>query len=240
MRSLLTSKKQTNAKSPDFTETIKLQSNKTILFYIIFEKKLNMSEGYVIRDQSLPHFITATVVDWIDVFSRKVYRDEIIKCLEYCIKNKAMILYGYVIMSNHIHIIVQSTDGKLSDLIRDFKKFTAKTILNKIQTEPESRREWMLERFKLATQTHSRNKNYQFWQYGNHPEEIYSNRFMWSKLDYIHLNPVRAGLVEKASYYKYSSASNYVNDIGLVEIEKADNPIVDVTNLSNLQRYNTY
>ena len=120
------------------------------------------------------------------------------------------------------------------------KKFTATSILNKIQNEPESRREWMLERFKLATQSHSRNKNYQFWQYGNHPEEIYTNKFMWSKLDYIHLNPVRAGLVQKASHYIYSSASNYINDSGLIEIEKAENPIVDVMNLSNLQRYDLY
>ena len=51
-----------------------------------------MKEGYVIRDQTLPHFITATVVDWIDVFSRKVYRDAIIDCFDYCIKNKGMIL----------------------------------------------------------------------------------------------------------------------------------------------------
>ncbi|WP_338136761.1 transposase [Flavobacterium psychrophilum] len=110
-----------------------------------------MLDGYKIRDQALPHFITATVVDWIDVFTRKSYRDCIIECLDYCIKNKGMILYGYVIMSNHIHMIVQSNEGNLSDLIRDFKKFTAKTILDKIQNEPESRREWMLERFKLAT-----------------------------------------------------------------------------------------
>ena len=103
-----------------------------------------MDEGYTIRNQTLPHFITVTVVDWIDVFSRKVYRDEVIASLDYCIKNKGMHLYGYVIMSSHIHMIVQSQDGKLSDLIRDFKKFTARTILNKIQTEPESRTEWML------------------------------------------------------------------------------------------------
>ena len=199
-----------------------------------------MKEGYVIRDPSLPHFITATIVDWIDVFSRKNYRDVVIECFDFCIQNKGMILYGYVIMSNHIHFIVQSKDGKLSDLIRDFKKFTAKTILDKIQTEPESRREWMLERFKLASESHSRNKNFQFWQYGNHPEEIYTNKFMWSKLDYIHLNPVRAGIVAKASHYIYSSASNYVNDCGLLTIEKADNPIVDVLNLNNFARYNDY
>ena len=199
-----------------------------------------MSEGYKIRDQTLPHFITFTVVDWIDVFTRQTYKDVIIESLDYCIQNKGMILYGYVIMSNHIHMIIQSQEATLSDLIRDFKKFTAKSILEKIQNSPESRREWMLERFKLATESHSRNKNYQLWQYGNHPEEVYSNKFMWTKLDYIHLNPVRAGIVEKASHYVYSSASNYVSDSGLLKIEKADTPIVDVLNLNNFTKYNKY
>jgi REP element-mobilizing transposase RayT len=171
-----------------------------------------MQDGYKIRDQSLPHFITATVVDWIDVFSRKGHRDAVIDCLNYCIENKGLIIYGYVIMTNHVHMIIQSKDGKLSDLIRDFKKFTATTILEKIQFKPESRREWMLERFQLATATHSRNKNFQFWRYGNHPEEIYSEKFMWSKLNYIHANPVKAGIVEKASHYIYSSAGDYIED----------------------------
>src|SRR5690606_5633553 len=144
----------------------------------------------------------------------------------FCIKQKGMILYGYVIMSNHIHLIVQSKEEKLSDLMRDFKKYTAKKILELIQTEPESRREWMLERFKLATESHSRNKNY--WQYGNHAEEIYSDKFMWSKLDYIHMNPVRAGIVEKASHYIYSSAGIYVNKKGLLKVEVMSNSVVDV------------
>ncbi|CAI2768194.1 REP-associated tyrosine transposase [Flavobacterium collinsii] len=199
-----------------------------------------MKEGYIIRDQTLPHFITSTVVDWIDIFTRQVYRDIVIESLEYCIDHKGMILYGYVIMSNHIHLIIQSAHGKLSDLIRDFKKFTAKNILEKIQNSPESRREWMLERFRLATQSHSRNKEYQFWQYGNHAEEIYSNEFMWSKLDYIHLNPVKAGLVAKASDYIYSSASNYVCDSGLLKVEKADNLIVNVFDNKSFIRYNQY
>lgn len=185
-------------------------------------------EGYKIRDQSKTHFITATVVDWVDVFSRKAYRDCIIESLDFCIKNKGMILYGFVIMSNHIHLIIQSDKNKLSDLIRDFKKFTAKTILHKIETEPESRADWMLKRFEFACKSHSRNEKYQFWQYGNHPEEIFSEKFFWSKLDYIHLNPVRAGIVVKASHYLYSSASNYVNDYGIITITKVDNPVIDV------------
>jgi REP element-mobilizing transposase RayT len=117
-----------------------------------------VQEGYKIRDQTLPHFITATIVDWVDVFTRKNYRDIVVECLDFCIKNKAMVLYGYVIMSNHVHMVVQSGDGELSDLLRDFKKFTATKIIEKIKSEPESRREWMLERFKLATESHSRNK----------------------------------------------------------------------------------
>lgn len=199
-----------------------------------------MKEGYIVRNQSKIHFITATVVDWVDVFTRKIYRDCIIDCLDYCIKNKGMILYGYVIMSNHIHLIIQSKEGKLSDLVRDFKKFTAKTILEKIQTIPESRIEWMLERFKKATETHSRNKNYQFWQYGNHAEEIYSEKFMWSKLDYIHLNPVRAGIIEKASQYIYSSASNYVTGNGLLNVNTVEIPKINVKNLNNVMKYDQY
>ena len=199
-----------------------------------------MKEGYVIRDQNKAHFITATVVDWIDIFTRKTYKDIVIESLAYCIKEKGMLLYGYVIMSNHIHLIVQSKDGKLSDLIRDFKKFTAKNILEKIQTEPESRKQWMLERFKKATETHGRNKDYQFWQYGNHAEEIYSHKFMWAKLDYIHLNPVRAGIVEKASHYRYSSASNYVHDQGLLNVEIVDNPVIDVLKKASIIKYNQY
>ena len=102
-------------------------------------------------------------MDWVDVFSRKTYEDCIIDSLDFCRENKGMILYGFVIMSNHIHLIIQSENSKLSDLIRDFKKFTAKTIVNKIETEPESRADWMLKRFEFACKSHSRNEKYQFY-----------------------------------------------------------------------------
>lgn len=103
----------------------------------------------------------------------------------------------------------------------------AKTILDKIRNCPESRRDWMLERFKFAAESYTINKNYQFWQFVNLAREIYTNQFMWSILDYIHLNPVRAGLVEKTSYYIYLSTSNYVEDSGFLKIEKTNNSNVN-------------
>lgn len=188
-----------------------------------------MKEGYTIKDQSKAHFVTLTIVDWIDILSRQIYRDVIINSLSYCINNKGMILYGYVIMTNHIHLIIQSEKGELSDLIRDFKKFTAAQILDLLQNTPESRREWILKRLHQATLSHNRNKNYQVWQLGNHAVEIYSEKFLWSKLNYIHLNPVRAGIVAQASAYLYSSASNYIHGNGVMgEVTLADNPVVDV------------
>ncbi|MCB4797222.1 transposase [Tamlana sp. PT2-4] len=190
---------------------------------------LNMeTDGYKIRDQSKPHYVTFTVVNWVDVFTRQVYKYILIENLNYCIKEKGMIVFGYVIMSNHLHLIVQSSMNDLSGVIRDFKKYTAKAIINKIKVDRESRREWMLELFSKATESHGRNKAYQFWRYGNHPEEIYSQKFLWSKLDYMHLNPVRAGLVEKASHYKYSSASNYVFGEGELDVSLVDSPVIDV------------
>ncbi len=196
-----------------------------------------MKEGYVIRDQTKIHFLTFTVVDWVDVFTRKSYKDVVISCFEFCIANKGMVLFSYVIMSNHIHCIIQSSKGSLSDLIRDFKKFTAVSILKKIQTEPESRREWMLNLFKQAKNTHNRNKNFQFWKYGNHAVEIYSEKFMWTKLDYIHLNPVKAGIVSNTSDYLYSSASNYVLGKGLLDVEVIDNPIRNISNKNTFDKY---
>lgn len=190
-----------------------------------------MKEGYIIRNQERPHFLTCTVVEWIDIFTRPIYRDIVIESLKFCISKKGMILYGYVIMSNHLHLIIQSKDGKLSDLLRDFKKFTAREILKKIQSTPESRRKWMLERFALATETHSRNKNFQIWQYGNHAEEIFSLPFFRVKLNYIHQNPVKAGIVAEPYYYLHSSASNYYNGTGIIQaVEVVDPPAAALIN----------
>ncbi|MCI0500248.1 MAG: transposase [Epsilonproteobacteria bacterium] len=199
-----------------------------------------MSKVYTISDQDKPYFITATVVDWIDVFTRKIYRDILIESLKYNIENKGLIVYAYVIMSNHFHCIIQAKNSNLSEILRDFKKHTSKAILNAIHQEPESRREWMLERFNKAKESHHRNTNFQFWQYGNHAEEIYSQAFFWTKIDYIHFNPVRAEIVKRPQDFIYSSASNYIDNTGLLKVTLADNPVVNTLNLSNVLKMNSY
>ena len=125
--------------------------------------------GYKITDQNALHFITPTVVGWIDVFSRKVYKDIVIESLKYCCENKGLILYAYVIMTNHIHLIISAVDGNLSDIIRDFKKFTSKEVIKEIEVSNESRKVWMLNKFSFEADRTKRGAKYKFWQDGFHP-----------------------------------------------------------------------
>ena len=112
-------------------------------------------------------------------------------------------------MSNHVHMVCQAKEGfKLSDTIRDFKKFTAKKILQTIQIEPESRREWMLVIFGKAGSSNPNNKTYQVWRRDNHPIELYTNSVIDQKIESIHVNPVRAGIVQNPEEYIYSSTRN--------------------------------
>ncbi|MBS1586616.1 MAG: transposase [Bacteroidetes bacterium] len=167
-----------------------------------------MSTGYQIEDQYGTYFLTFTIVDWVDVFSRKNYRDIVVDALDYCIKNKQLKLYGYVVMTNHVHLIARSERGALSDTVRDLKKYTARKILEAIQNEPESRREWLLHRFAWNADQNKRSSDHQVWTHENHAIHIYSEDFFRQKLNYIHQNPVRAGWVEGENDYVYSSAKS--------------------------------
>ncbi len=183
-----------------------------------------MLDGYKIRDQFRPHYVTFTVTDWVDVFSRKIYTDILIENFKFCQKEKGLIIFGFCIMSNHVHAILQSSKGVLSKTIGEYKSYCAKSILKAIVTEPESRKDWMLKRFEFAAQGTNNNKDYKFWRDGNHPEEIYSEDFFWTKLNYIHMNPVRAGIVCNAHHYLHCSASNYILGKGLLDIAIQSQP----------------
>jgi REP element-mobilizing transposase RayT len=177
--------------------------------------------GYKIRNQEGIYFITFAVVEWIDVFSRKEYRDIVINSLIFCQEKKGLKIYAWVIMTNHVHFIFSVKEGnKLSEVLRDFKKFTSVKILEAIQKNySESRKEWMLEIFKKEGNKNKRNTVYQFWRQDNHPIELIDNNMIDQRLNYIHNNPVEAGIVENDFQYIYSSAKSYCGEVGLIKIE---------------------
>jgi putative transposase len=178
-----------------------------------------MSRKYKIRDQNKPHFISFATVNWIDVFTRRVYKDVIIESLKYCIAHKGLEVYGYCIMTNHVHLIIGSPKEKIENIIRDMKKHTSKELIKMIEgNTQESRRSWMLWMFKRAGEHNINNKNYQFWQQNNHPVELFDHEIMDQKLDYIHNNPIEAGIVENAEDYIYSSARDYWGKKGLIDL----------------------
>ena len=121
-------------------------------------------------------------------------------------------------MTSHIHLIVSSEIGILNDIIRDFKKFTSKELIKAIKKNPESRREWLLNKFEFAAGRINRGVNYKLWKDGFHPVELNTNEMLDERLDYIHTNPVKEGITWYPEGYKYSSASNYSGEESIMTI----------------------
>ena len=166
------------------------------------------------------YFVTDTVVDWVDIFTRPIYRHIIIESLEYCQKEKGLIIYAWVLMTNHLHMIAGANgENRISDILRDFKKFTSKKIVQTLLVESgESRRDWMLNRFEYAGKNDKKITNYKFWQEGNDAQEIFLNDYFNQKLNYIHYNPVKAEFVNREEDYRYSSAIDWSGGKGLLDV----------------------
>lgn len=176
-------------------------------------------DRYEIQDQFGYYFLTLTVVYWIDIFTRSQYRDVIVDSLNYCVKEKYLELNAWVIMSNHIHLVgrVKEEGTGMSNFLRDFKKFTSKRIVECIKEIPESRKDWLLDKFNWEARRSGRAEHYKVWKDGNHAVSLKEIDAL-SKINYIHLNPVRAHLVNTPEHYLYSSALDYVGKKGLVEV----------------------
>jgi putative transposase len=190
---------------------------------MVFGTFMNMSIGcHKIRNKQAIHFITFAVVEWVDVFTRKDYCDIMLTSLKFCQEQKGLMLHGWCLMFNHVHLLASARDNDLSSILRDFKTHTSKAVVAAIQNHPgESRKQWMLPIFRRQGENNSRNSKHQFWQQENRPIECYSADFTVQKLTYIHNNPVKAGFVNKAEDYVYSSAGSYClhrND-GLLKID---------------------
>ena len=178
-----------------------------------------MSTKYKATVPEAAYFITITTVNWIDIFTRLNQKSLIVDSLEYCRKEKNLEIYAWCLMPSHLHMMCRAQNyGVLSEIIRDFKKFTSKKIIQTIIEEPESRREWLLEQFSKACEHLKRDQNYKVWQDGYHAEILVTNHFIYQKLNYIHNNPVEDGLVQRPWDYMYSSARNYADLDSLLEV----------------------
>jgi putative transposase len=179
-----------------------------------------VSTAYKIAGDGL-FYLTFQIVGWVDIFTRKIYRDIAIESLKYCQQHKGLKLFAFVIMSNHIHLLAQSETGDLGDIIRDFKNHTSKKFLEVVNDNIESRSDWM----KIVFEYHGKFKNKQsnqIWTHENHAENIFSDKFIKQKINYIHENPIRAGIVEKPEDYLYSSARNYADLGGVIDVIRMD------------------
>jgi len=178
-----------------------------------------MSDRYKIHEKNAAYFITMTIVGWIDIFTRNEQSLLLVDSLKYCQQNKGLEIYGWCLMPSHLHLICRTTgETGMSELLRDFKKFTSKAIVKMIMEEPESRREWILGQFKDACSHLKRKQEYKVWQDSNHAMMIFSNKFLYQKLNYVHQNPVKGLLVQNPEEYMFSSARNYADLDYLLEV----------------------
>lgn len=178
-----------------------------------------MSRNYKFHNPEGLYFVSFAVVKWLDVFTRNQYKNILLESLEFCQKNKGMEIIAWCIMTNHVHLIFRSIEGQKPELILgDFKRFTSKAIVKAIKENPrESRKKFLLSEFEKAAKNSSNVKHYQFWRHDNKPIELWSNKVIQEKINYIHNNPVEAGLVYKPEDYVYSSAIDYAGEKGLLK-----------------------
>ena len=149
-----------------------------------------------------PHFFTATNLEWKKLLLPDKYKDIIIESMRYLVKEKRVIIYGFVIMPNHIHIIWQLQAGQQREnLQRDFLKYTAQVIKEDVlQNDPKELKNYLV---------NAKDRKFQFWERNALSIEIWSEKVFMEKINYMHQNPLHAGLCKYFLDYKYSSAMFY-------------------------------
>ncbi|HMN24095.1 MAG TPA: transposase [Ignavibacteriaceae bacterium] len=163
--------------------------------------RLNLTEESIF-------FVTTTIVDFTRVFIKDIYCDLLIRNILYYQKKYHFIILAYVIMPSHFHwiIIVNSKYGTISDIMRDIKKYSAWDIMEEVEKNDEN----LTTIFKNASKGFQNQKR-KFWMQRFDDEVIRNEKMFWTKLHYIHSNPVEAGLVGRPEDFKYSSARHYIN-----------------------------
>ena len=167
---------------------------------------------YRITDPQQPHFITLTVLHWIPVFTRPQTVNILLDSLRF-LGRDGLKVYAWVVLENHGHFILQS-----KALDKDIARLKSWTVKRLIQHLIENNVRQILEQLAFYKKAHKRDRAYQFWQEGVHPELIQGEEMMRQKIDYIHQNPVKRGYVDEAAHWRYSSARDYLGHEGMLEV----------------------
>ncbi len=170
---------------------------------------------YKIYETTHPHFVTCTILHWLPLFTRQESVQIILDCLKFLQEKDNLKLYAYVILENHLHMVISSDD--LHKTMQSFKQYTAKQLLELLKKENVTT---LLEQLAFYKKAHHQEKSYQVWEEGYQPKLIQDEAMMKIKVDYIHNNPVKRGYVDEDIHWRYSSARDYNGMIGLIEIER--------------------
>jgi putative transposase len=168
-------------------------------------------ERYRILEGVSVYFVTFTIVDWLPVFIDELTCKIITNSLSFCIKNKNLRVNAYVVMPNHLHAIVFDGDfnsERLKHTLDDFRKFTGRQLADTCEAHFSP---IFSEVFRKAA---GEDRQRRVWQPTQHPEGIISEQFWQQKVNYIHENPVRKGLVNRPENWRFSSAKFWANEEG--------------------------
>jgi len=153
-------------------------------------------------EEEYVQFFTATILEWKHLLKPDKYKQIILDSLQFLVANKRIKVYGFVIMINHIHLIWHiQREFKRENVQRDFLKYTAQ----RIKADIEKNHPKVLPLFLV----NAKDRKYQIWERNPLSIDIWSREVLWQKLQYMHLNPVRAGVYRLPEEYHWSSAMFY-------------------------------
>lgn len=167
-------------------------------------------ERYRITDEAGVYFVTYSVVEWLPVFISEAACRIVTDSFQFCCQHKSLRVNAYVIMPTHLHAIVFDASGiskQLNQTLIDFRKFTGRKLTDLCLSKMPACFGATLESAAPDDREH------RFWQQSRHPIALESEAFWRQKLDYLHENPCRKGLVRRASDWRFSSAAWYVTDM---------------------------
>jgi putative transposase len=168
---------------------------------------------YKILDDQYPYFVTGTIVQWLPFFANPDVVQIVLDSLAFMQTQFRLTIYAFVIMENHLHMIVSSDD--LSKELGDFKSYTARQIIDYYMRNDSK---LILKELSDGKLSFKKDRAYQFWQEGSHPQQIQTREMMIQKIEYIHNNPMRRGYVDDPCHWRYSSARNYQTGAGLIPV----------------------